>query len=124
MLLSRTPILSSRNHLLPKYASLGPMSVQRSALEGVIETGRGSLRVYSVHLTHLSAATRMPQLERLLEIHRQAPVEGAAIGGDQTSIYVVMSRTYQRGQLQGWRDLTPEVRKLGPGDTLRVERRL
>lgn len=81
MLLSRTPILSSRNHLLPKYASLGPMSVQRSALEGVIETGRGRLRVYSVHLTHLSAATRMPQLERLLEIHRQAPVEGAAISG-------------------------------------------
>lgn len=81
MLLSRTPILSSRNHLLPKYASLGPMSVQRSALEGVIETGQGLLRVYCVHLTHLCAETRMPQVERLLEIHRQAPVEGAAISG-------------------------------------------
>ena len=33
MLLCRQPILSSRNHLLPKYASLGPMSLQRSALE-------------------------------------------------------------------------------------------
>jgi endonuclease/exonuclease/phosphatase family metal-dependent hydrolase len=81
MLLARKPILSSRNHLLPKYASLGPMSVQRSALEGVIDTGGALLRVYSVHLTHLSAATRMPQLERLLEIHRQAPEEGAAIAG-------------------------------------------
>jgi endonuclease/exonuclease/phosphatase family metal-dependent hydrolase len=81
MLLSRTPILSSRNHLLPKYASLGPMSVQRSALEAVIETASGRLRVYCVHLTHLSAETRMPQLARLLEIHRQAPVEGAAISG-------------------------------------------
>ena len=81
MLLSRRPILSSRNHLLPKYASLGPMSLQRSALEGVIESGRGNLRVYSVHLTHLSAETRMPQVERLLEIHERAPVEGAALSG-------------------------------------------
>ena len=82
MLLSRRPIVSSRNHLLPKYASLGPMSVQRSALEGVIETGRGWLRVYSVHLTHLSAETRMPQLETLLDIHQRAPMEGAALTGE------------------------------------------
>ena len=81
MLLSRRPILSSRNHLLPKYASLGPMSIQRSALEGVVDTGRGRLRLYSVHLTHLSAETRMPQVERLLAIHERAPVEGAALSG-------------------------------------------
>jgi len=81
MLLSRRPILASRNHLLPKYASLGPMSVQRSALESVIETGRGWLRVYSVHLTHLSAETRMPQLQTLLDINERAPVEGAALCG-------------------------------------------
>lgn len=83
MLLSREPILSSRNHLLPKYASLGPMSIQRSALEGVVETGRGMLRVYSVHLTHLSAQTRMPQVESLLGIHRRAPIEGAALSGSE-----------------------------------------
>lgn len=82
MLLSRQPILSSRNHLLPKYASLGPMSIQRSALEGVVETGVGLLRVYSVHLTHLSAETRLPQVDALLDLHRRAPMEGAAIAGD------------------------------------------
>ena len=81
MLLSRQPILSSRNHLLPKYGSLGPMSIQRSALEGVIETAGRLLRVYSLHLTHLSAETRMPQLERLLAIHERAPVEGGALSG-------------------------------------------
>ena len=81
MLLSKTPILSSRNHLLPKYASLGPMSLQRNALEGVIDTARGPLRFYSVHLTHLTAETRMPQVERLLDIHRSAQLEGAAITG-------------------------------------------
>ncbi len=81
MLLCRNPILSSRNHLLPKYGSLGPMSLQRSALEGVIETGDRLLRVYSLHLTHLSAETRMPQVERLLEVHERAPVEGGALSG-------------------------------------------
>ena len=85
MLLSRRPILSSRNHLLPKYASLGPMSLQRSALEGVIETGTGLVRFYSVHLTHLARETRMPQVQALLEIHRRAPIEGAAISGAKVS---------------------------------------
>jgi len=36
----------------------------------------------------------------------------AGIGCDQTSIYVVMSRTFQRGQLQPWLDLTQSVRLL------------
>lgn len=81
MLLSKSPILSTRNHLLPKYASLGPMSLQRNAVEGVIDTSQGPLRFYSVHLTHLTAETRMPQVERLLEIHRNARVEGAALSG-------------------------------------------
>ena len=49
-------------------------------------------------------------------------VVAAGIGGDQTSIYVVMSRTYQPGQLQRWFDLTDEVRKLQPGEPLKVER--
>ena len=51
-----------------------------------------------------------------------ANVVAAGIGCDQTSIYVVMSRTYQAGQLQQWLDLTSEVKKLGRGQTLRAER--
>lgn len=47
----------------------------------------------------------------------------AGIGCDQTSIYVVMSRTFQLGQLQSWLDLTPEVRKLAPNQSLKLERR-
>jgi hypothetical protein len=51
-------------------------------------------------------------------------VVAAGIGGSQTSIYNVMSRTYQAGQLQPWLDLTPAVRALSPGQPLRVEREL
>ena len=79
LLLARRPLLFARNHLLPKYASTGPMSVQRSALEAVLDTAAGPVRVYSVHLTHLSAATRLPQVERLLAVHRDACREGAPI---------------------------------------------
>jgi endonuclease/exonuclease/phosphatase family metal-dependent hydrolase len=79
MILSRLPIVSSRNHLLPKYATLAQHSIQQGALEAVIVTGRaGPVRVYSVHLSHLSAATRMPQVEALLDIHARAPAEGGA----------------------------------------------
>jgi len=44
------------------------------------------------------------------------------IGGDQTSIYVVMSRTFQSGQMQPWLDLTPRVRELADGQPLIIER--
>ncbi len=87
LLLARAPIVFARNHLLPKYGSLGPASIQRSALEGVVETSRGPLRFYSVHLTHLAAQTRLPQIDALLALHHSAPSQGPPIpaapsGGD------------------------------------------
>ncbi|HYR59145.1 MAG TPA: hypothetical protein VEO95_10965 [Chthoniobacteraceae bacterium] len=51
-------------------------------------------------------------------------VRAVGIGAAQTSIYVVMSRTWQAGQLQPWLDLTPQVRGLKQGEPLRVERTL
>ncbi|GAB4378661.1 MAG: hypothetical protein Kow00121_31050 [Elainellaceae cyanobacterium] len=51
-------------------------------------------------------------------------VISAGIGRDQTSIYVVMSRTFQVGQLQPWLDLTAQVKALSLGEVLRVDRNL
>jgi hypothetical protein len=51
------------------------------------------------------------------------PVVSAGIGCDQTSIYVVMSRTFQVGQLQSWLDLTPQLRQLSSTQNLKLERR-
>ena len=74
MILSRLPIVSSRNHMLPKYGTLTQHSIQQGALEAVIVTERaGPVRIYSIHLSHLSAATRLPQVEALLDIQRRAP---------------------------------------------------
>jgi hypothetical protein len=50
-------------------------------------------------------------------------VISAGIGCDQTSIDIPISRTFQRGQLQPWLDLTDEIRKLTPGQSLKLERR-
>ena len=84
MLLSRTPILYTRTHLLPKDAALGAaLSLQRVALEGVVRTPGGrTLRFCSVHLTHLAAATRLPQVETLLGLHERACRDGAPVTGD------------------------------------------
>lgn len=87
LILSRYPIAFSRHHLLPKYGSIGPLSIQRSAIETTIRTGKQLLRVYSVHLTHLSSETRLPQIDRLLEINQNAfhegyPVQGKLSGTD------------------------------------------
>jgi len=79
MILSRLSIVSSRNHMLPKYGTLTQHSIQQGALEAVIVTERaGPVRIYSTHLSHLSTATRMPQVEALLDIHARAPSEGGA----------------------------------------------
>ncbi|MEO1590514.1 MAG: hypothetical protein AAFU71_04380 [Cyanobacteria bacterium J06632_22] len=64
------------------------------------------------------------QVQDELTAERWDSVMTAGIGADQTSIYVVMSRTYQPGQLQPWQDLTPQVRQLSPGQSLKLERQL
>jgi len=81
MLLSRAPILTSRNHLLPKIKLPEKMSLQRAALEAVIEAPSGPLRVYSLHLNHTDAAERLAQVVRLREIVTAAPAEGGAWSG-------------------------------------------
>ncbi len=78
MLMSRTPIISSRSFPLPKYGTLKQHSIQQTLLEGVIDTPAGPIRVYTAHLSHLSADTRVPQIEALLDVIERAPAEGGA----------------------------------------------
>ena len=79
MILSRLPIVSSRNHPLPKYATLTQHSIQQGALEAVLITPKaGPVRLYSLHLSHLARGTRLPQVEALLDIHARAVGEGGA----------------------------------------------
>ena len=76
--LSRWPIRSTRTLLLPKPALPGVFDLQRSVTEAVIEVPGMPLRVYSVHLSHLSAGQRRPQVETLMAWINAAPAEGRA----------------------------------------------
>lgn len=49
-------------------------------------------------------------------------VKSAQLGVDGTSIYVVMSRTFQRGQLQPVWELGDRLKQLAPKETLHIER--
>ena len=51
-------------------------------------------------------------------------VVSAGIGWDQTSIYVVMSRTFSLNQLRSWIDLTAAIEQLPDRAPLRLERKL
>ncbi len=81
MLMSRTPIISSRSFPLPKYGALKQYSKHLALLEGVIKTPAGPIRLYSVHLNVLSKDTRAPQIEAILNVHARASGEGGAWSG-------------------------------------------
>lgn len=81
MVLSKTPILSSRNLLLPRRRSYSTLNLQRGALEAMIETPFGAVRFYSVHLDHTSPDERVAQIGHLIERALAYPLEGGAITG-------------------------------------------
>lgn len=81
LLMSRTPILWSRNHPLPKLDLGEQLSIQRSAIEGLVDCSCGPVRIYSVHLGHKSGVEREQQIARLLQVHQQARTEGGVLSG-------------------------------------------
>jgi endonuclease/exonuclease/phosphatase family metal-dependent hydrolase len=81
MVLSRWPIVSSRNLLLPRSRRFLRGNLQRAALEALIMAPSGALRVYSVHLDHVSHEERLAQIRHLKERVYAYPMEGGAITG-------------------------------------------
>ena len=81
MILSRYPILTARTLLLPRGRTLERMNMQRSALEVVIAAPCGPLRVYSLHLDHVSADERLSQIAFLNKRILRFREEGGALTG-------------------------------------------
>ena len=69
MLLSRFPILWSRLHLLPMRKVVRPLNTQNAALEGLIRTPSGPVRVFSLHLAHIGVEERLEQIAFLKARH-------------------------------------------------------
>jgi endonuclease/exonuclease/phosphatase family metal-dependent hydrolase len=65
LLLSRLPVLEVLRHLLPRPAQGGIKHMQRQAIEAVIATRAGALRIMTTHLEYYSPLHRAAQLERM-----------------------------------------------------------
>ncbi|TPM33007.1 endonuclease/exonuclease/phosphatase family protein [Mesorhizobium sp. B2-3-5] len=81
MMLSKLPIVWSRLHALPMRRTLRPLNTRNAALECLIRTPAGPVRVLSLHLAHIAAEERLEQIEYLLAEHRRAPTDGGPWSG-------------------------------------------
>ncbi|MEW9837515.1 endonuclease/exonuclease/phosphatase family protein [Mesorhizobium sp. ZMM04-4] len=81
MVLSRFPIAASRNHLLPRTLRLSSGNLQRAALEALVMSPAGPLRIYSVHIDHICATERTLQISHLKERAFAYASEGGALSG-------------------------------------------
>jgi endonuclease/exonuclease/phosphatase family metal-dependent hydrolase len=71
LILSRLPVVQVFNHLLPHPAEGGIKHMQRQAIEAVVQTMAGPLRVMTTHLEYYSEAHRAAQVRRLREIQEE-----------------------------------------------------
>lgn len=85
-ILSRWPIGHMRTLLLPKRTPAARFDLQRVALEAVIDLPGLPLRVYSVHLSDISAAQRRGQVAALRRLVAEAPATGRP--WDSTSAFM------------------------------------
>ncbi|MBO3758160.1 endonuclease/exonuclease/phosphatase family protein [Ciceribacter sp. L1K22] len=81
MILSRWPILANRMLLLPRVRTYDKLNLQRAASEAVIAAPGGPIRIYSVHLDHVSPSERIAQIRYLKDRAFDFVAEGGALTG-------------------------------------------
>ena len=72
LVLSRLPVIQAFRHLLPWPADAAAPSMQRIAVEAVVQFPWGPVRVMTTHLEYYSAMQRMAQVEALRRLHEEA----------------------------------------------------
>ena len=72
LIFSRLPVLQTYRHLLPWPADPTVKSMQRIAVEVVVQAPWGPVRVTTTHLEYYSAVQRMAQVGALRALHREA----------------------------------------------------
>ena len=84
MILSRLPVVQVLAHLLPRPAEADIRSMQRQALEAVVEARFGPLRVITTHLEFHSEMHRLAQVDAIRARHEEAAVLAATPGDGET----------------------------------------
>ena len=80
MILTRLPVLQAFRHLLPWPADSEVPSMQRVAVETVLQAPWGPLRVTTTHLEYYSERQRAAQVERLRELQAEAAAHAQDVG--------------------------------------------
>ncbi|MEX2297693.1 MAG: endonuclease/exonuclease/phosphatase family protein [Dongiaceae bacterium] len=81
LILTRWPISSTRTFPLPNVPVHGHIMDQSMVIEAVVEHPTRPFRVYSTHLNYVSRRQRIGQCEKILQIVRDAPMEGGPAAG-------------------------------------------
>jgi endonuclease/exonuclease/phosphatase family metal-dependent hydrolase len=92
LILSRLPVGRVMRHHLPWPELADQRSMPRGVVEALIETPFGPLRVMTTHLEYYSSTHRAAQIDRLIELHREAGVAHAPV--DEPGSYA----SYERGK--------------------------
>lgn len=92
---TRLPVLQVFRHLLPWPADPAVPSMQRMALEVVLQSQVGALRVICTHLEYYSAHQRAAQVEHLRRLHYDACMHTRhpRPGGDRGSPFEALPRS-------------------------------
>ncbi|ESY96346.1 MULTISPECIES: endonuclease/exonuclease/phosphatase family protein [unclassified Mesorhizobium] len=96
MVMSKLPIVWSRLHALPMRRTLRPLNTRNAALECMIRTPAGPVRVLSLHLAHIAAEERLEQIDYLMTEHRRAQSEGGPWSGADDE----PSRNWTHGEVE------------------------
>jgi len=80
MILSRLPVRQVYRHLLPYPLDAGVPGMPRIAIEAVVHTASGDVRIVTTHLEYYSARQRMAQVDALRALY----AEGHAYARDAT----------------------------------------
>lgn len=90
MTLSRLPMLQVSNHLLPWPGAASVRSMRRHALDVIVRTAFGAVRVVNTHLEYHSELQREAQIERLLDLQEEAST-GAMMAGAYKEPYTAQT---------------------------------
>lgn len=75
---SRLPVRQVLRQLLPRPPDAAVPSMQRAALEAVVETTSGPLRIITAHLEYYSSRQRLAQVHALRALHAEACAQARA----------------------------------------------
>jgi endonuclease/exonuclease/phosphatase family metal-dependent hydrolase len=108
MLLSRWPIRSTRQLLLPRARSFDHGDAQNGVLEAIVAAPGGDVRIYVTHLNYLRSQQRRAQLDWLLPALHAVPDQGASITGTSAWVQLPQAAVPQEFVLMGDFNLTPQ----------------